>query len=703
MRGTVNLSCRNINIVLLSLFSIFEALQVLIIVSYISYFIPIHAQIDIFIPEKPPEPTRAILLYRFFVAVIVFVFAGSVFLKRRQLDSRDLSVSLGKFLVWETIITALISLSFFKLIMGGPVSLANRFFYSTLVLTLLFKLFCLTRRKLAPFYQAVALWVSQKTYLERLIDFAIFPLIIALVYIPDRAGLFGKILAIDQLYHNDIFIMAPAWGYLKGCALNYDMFSQYANGLPIVFAHLSRLIGGFSYENVLLLMSIMIMGYCLMLYVFVRLWLKDVLLAAIAVVLYLKIQVFNNDPYMLLYPSRSAVRFLFDLPVFWLILKHSRQPQKRYLAAAGFLVGLAMVYLTDIGIYLYMVLAAYILVHFVRQDTRDVLCRSARDVLWISMYLLLPLAVGAGAMYMLIGNKFASLVFWENTFGFIKDSVYGFGTIPFYQNLQEGRIYMFAMSCVFPLVYLIFLLYAAAQFVLNNADRKIFFILMVSVYGLLTYHYHVWRSVWINYYVMSGPFILLMMYALGEGLSWFKKESIKVMKIGILLTGIAVLLLTPHVWQSPNVFNFTRHSLDLNKQFIVYQLSIDQDIKLITRLTGPGEEVCLLSSFETLTLMKADRKPFFSKFPIIKSSLFMDVETHGLTINTNKDLNQILSDIDQKAPAYVFVEKKFLRYALSPSEFMGPSMAMIVRHVLEHYVYIEEGLNLVAFRKKLQP
>ena len=144
----MTLRYKNVNIMLFSLVGILEAVQILLVASYISYFIPISVDPNIFIPEKPAGPTRAILLYRIFGVATIAIFAGSVFAKRRQLDSQNLSVSLGRFLVGEAILTAFIFYAYFKLVIAGEIPLASHLFYAFLGLAVLFKGVWMARRQI---------------------------------------------------------------------------------------------------------------------------------------------------------------------------------------------------------------------------------------------------------------------------------------------------------------------------------------------------------------------------------------------------------------------------------------------------------------------------------------------------------------------------------------------------------------------------
>ena len=125
-----------------------------------------------------------------------------------------------------------------------------------------------------------------------------------------------------------------------------------------------------------------------------------------------------------------------------------------------------------------------------------------------------------------------------------------------------------------------------------------------------------------------------------------------------------------------------------------------EDAGLIDRLTTPEEPVALVSSFETRILMQADRKPFFYYFPLLLSRP-MDMRMFSFSILwTSDQLAEIMGQLAQAKPDYVFMEKILLAHQVPQTYlYLFPEMLYILNYLDKNYTPYQYGKYLVALKR----
>ena len=127
---------------------------------------------------------------------------------------------------------------------------------------------------------------------------------------------------------------------------------------------------------------------------------------------------------------------------------------------------------------------------------------------------------------------------------------------------------------------------------------------------------------------------------------------------------------------------------------------IDDDIALIKRFTAKEEKVALISSFDVLILMKADRKPFFYHFPLLNPVALNQSSFGGLRIDTKPRFLKILEQL-RRNPEHIFIEKKVYQHEIKDIFYkIHPWFNIILAYLYQNYEPVGQGHYLVALRRK---
>lgn len=108
----------------------------------------------------------------------------------------------------------------------------------------------------------------------------------------------------------------------------------------------------------------------------------------------------------------------------------------------------------------------------------------------------------------------------------------------------------------------------------------------------------------------------------------------------------------------------------------------------------------MISSFETKILIQADRPPFFYHFPMLSSRpmsfrIFPSDAAHVPSFQ-----NDIIDELQQRKPAYVFIEKVFLQEPLPLSYRQNYDRILaVINYVKAHYQPYQSGQYLAVLRR----
>src|SRR3989338_7515308 len=356
-----------VNCVLLSLTALAESVYFLILLCFIFHFMPLTSVFEGHVLSEWQwhlKPEREIFFYRSSVIFCVGLAVALFLIFKNKMNSPDFRNSLFKYLVIKTTLLTVILISLYKILIYGTLPYLTYVIYTAFGLAFLCKVFWL---KLEPALSKVSAFLETpkvKTVLRGFSNFAVPVLIIFLLFVPDLKSVFARIFKEDLLYHYDGIVMSAAWAFLKGCKIYVDINYQHGIGMPILIAALSKMSGGFSYENVIRVLMFLSLAYVIACYFFMKTWLKSAWVAFIGIILIIKFQMFHygvSNPYIWKHPNNLPIRFLFDLPVLLFILLHLRTSQKKFLLLGAVTAGLALFYTTDTGVYLLATFFSYLI------------------------------------------------------------------------------------------------------------------------------------------------------------------------------------------------------------------------------------------------------------------------------------------------------------------------------------------------------
>ena len=695
------------NYVLLSFIALVEAIYFLIFLCFVFHFVPLSSIFQGHVLTEWQwhlKPEREIFFYRTSVFFCVGLAVALFLFFKDKMESVYLRQSFFRYLIIKVTLLTVILISLYKIIIYGQLLYFTYVIYVAFGLAVFVKIFWF---KSESFFQKVSISLEDRkinTILTRVFNIVIPALIILLLFVPDLKSVFARIFMEDLLYHYDGIIMGATWAFLKGLKIHMDIVYQHGIGLPIVIGILTKISGGLSYENVIRILMYLSLVYFILCYFFMKTWLRSALVAFVGMMLIIKFQVFHygvSNPYIWKHPSNLPIRFLLDLPCLLFILLHLRTSQKRYLLLSGFTVGLALFYMTDSGIYLFVTFFVYLISLLILPQHRDLLYRSKRDCLFIASCFLVPIFIFLTLLWTHLGGFIFTKQFWFNFSETTQLFLNGLFVLPIYTLIEEKYFQGFFAGFVVPLLYLINLLFLGGSVLTKKMERERLFPFLLSVYGLCLYHYYMGRSSHTYFYVVIIPLIFILCYWLKEfvqSLSTTGRQAV----LGLTaFFSFSALFMTQSFIEYPNVLAIKKISYEKERQLLAKEYSFEKDAALIRNLTVEDEPVALFSSFEVALLMAADRKPFFYYFPLTNPRYRNMKDFGGTYLITQERLQRTLDQLEKEKPRYIFVEGKFLGGVILPIYYEHyVSLRVLVAYLQEKYVPQTQGEYLVALRRK---
>ncbi|MEX2552006.1 MAG: hypothetical protein WD627_03265, partial [Actinomycetota bacterium] len=191
------------------------------------------------------------------------------------------------------------------------------------------------------------------------LDVVVPLLIFVLIYVPEWRQLSGRFFLRDGLLHWDYYAMGPALAFQHGKALGTDFYAMYGLGWPTFFGLLSRWVP-LSYGR---MMQIGVLYACLYfagVYLLLRLLLRRPWLAAAGTgIAMLQLVLGAGTEVVWVVPSVTVLRWAFDVWCFIALVMHRTTGKRIWAVAAGALIGLAVLFSTDTGLYLAAAAAFY--------------------------------------------------------------------------------------------------------------------------------------------------------------------------------------------------------------------------------------------------------------------------------------------------------------------------------------------------------
>jgi len=534
--------------------------------------------------------------------------------------------------------------------------------------------------------------MQDKKRIQWFIDGAVVLLLVACIWVPDADKALGRACVWTQFQHWDDAIMLPGWAYTQGQSLNGDIFSLWGMGAVIIISRFAQILGGFDYTHVLQVLMLMAILYYLSLYVFVRIWSENILLAIFAVALAVKIQLFNSgvSPLVWNFPQDTPARHFLDIPVLWCLWQHSRRMQGKYLVWAGIGIGVALAWVLSTGLCLLVAFWGYLIFLLMIKEYRSHLGSGFKDFRRIFFYGLSPLFIMLLVLFLLQGPIVFHLEFWKNVFEPIRLFLQGGTTVSIYACLFDRHFFAFIAGFVIPVIYVWTLIVSKDKFIVP-----------LCIYGLAMYTHYLASATTDHYYATCIPLVLVVSFWLSRLIQKLKQPNTLRISLCLALGAWGALFTNIFFVYYPNIFDIIRMDWKPEISFYQAQSRFDQDASMIAHLTPQTQEAAVISSFETQMLMQAKRKPFFYYAPLVIAHRLDESGFTGTSVFTQERLTKTLNQIDKQAPEYIFIEKRLL--GQWPKEYVQryAGIVLVLQYIVQHYTPQEQGMYLIAMQRKV--
>lgn len=333
--------------------------------------------------------------------------------------------------------------------------------------------------------------------LELLLIGILIPLLLWNPHFRHQVGFGGT-----ALYHFNFFL-GPVNDILHGKLLMVNTESQYGIFLTYGLAFLFRYLVPFTYANFYIVVMAVSIFYYWSLYVLLRAFTRSIRWSLIGFftvfcVHLLAITALFPPHEAYSFPSVTPLRFIFDIPLFLLLILFIRKG-KRLILPLAFTLACAVFYNFEIGISLGLALFSFFIFRawFAIGEKRT----RMRELLHFCGYSAVSILVIAAVIT--LGTYFGSGQFpeWGRLIYFTKFYSAGFGALP----LSPGfSLYQLVLS-----VYLVTLLAVAVKKLTGHARSEDALWGALALYGLLIFQYFLSRSHPNNLYVVIVPAAIL--------------------------------------------------------------------------------------------------------------------------------------------------------------------------------------------------
>jgi len=580
-------------------------------------------------------------------------------------------------------------------------------------------------------------------------------LIPLIIWVPNVEGAVARMFAGEQFHHIDWLLISPGWAHISGNILGVDTISRYGIGAPILVSEIAKhLLGRFDYVSaIIVMMMVSVVCYWVWFYG-LRLILKDSTWAFIAIFLGLRLQFFHVEtfPFIFTYPQVTPLRFFFDSLFFVFLILHTQSGRMIWLYWASAISGFFVFYITGEGAYSLATFYVFLVMREIYVSIKPGTLMRHLNKNQVALLLGIPWLVLLLCLWAVEGQYIFSRVFWVNQIEFIRFFGEGNQTSLMFNNLTPPFVDRASIAFLLPVVYLFVLLVFIGKFMKKALETDGLIMAGACVFLLISYHYHATLANNMPSYLRNGVVIaMLTVYVLQEMTARLGKYHQRLCK---LFCGILVLVMTVTTHQfllHPNIFNLARNpmthpavsqipvgrnsyfshlyisypdafKLPVNglgqkdemlvtendfaddnqlKSFYRTESDYSKDAALIQSLTTPGQKVPLVSSFENLILMQAQRSPFFYSYCMVNSQPRRMRKFPTTVLYTKDNLQREFSRIESLKPPYIFVERTYLVSPI-PQAYLydNEDLVSLLAYIFTHYEPYKGGEFLVALKRK---
>ncbi len=488
--------------------------------------------------------------------------------------------------------------------------------FSTIVLSNLIEKFIKNRKN--PLFN----FAQSELYIKRSVKFInknhIYIVAVMLVVMLFNFGyLIETGIWINYYHHN--FIIAPINDLFHGKHLLVDTFSQYGTLFAFVLYKIFQLFIPFSYMNLYLLFMIFTMIYFAFLYFFLVFLTKNKLQSLVGLYFIIGINtLFNYQTYPYsenyVWPGGTVLRYFFDIPVFFLILKNTYLRSERLLWIISGLVAFSILYNYETGLSLAMAFVALTLFTSFAIPSKKILEKFLffiKTLIPLCLFSILFPGLFSLYTYVISGT-------WPHWSLFTK-----YVTLA-HEGLSNISTPLIGWHLVYLLLYFLTLVVVIQEISRkkNATPWKNTVLASLAVYGLFLMNYYMGRSVNSNLTVVSIPGGILL-FALLHEVSVSRHESKNLIRAILIPIIIVVCALTTYYlgkrlsyrWFSINEVWKAKKYLG-NRGFVMVNYNEEGNITAnnllasvaeIKKLTEGSEKILLFSRYNTVILVMSEK------------------------------------------------------------------------------------------------
>lgn len=498
-----------------------------------------------------------------------------------------------------------------------------------------------------------------------LLDLLAPVLIVVFVYVPAWRHVAGNAFAYEDLLHLDYFVMGQAVAFHEGAALGSEIFSYYGVGWPLLLSGLSR-IHPLGYGNFVHLEVVYGCIYFVGVYAFLRILVGNALVAVSGTALAVFLQLFADGFLLWRFPSATVMRWAFDVWFFLALLAYARTRRRAWVLVAAGIVGAAVLFQTDTGLFLGASFAfSWLCLWRLGPDRGDRLRLLAASTVVAGGVLF-------GGLFVASRGTVLSSRFWTGWLENLGAAASGATLLPLSETSGTGTIVLFVMMTT---TYLVVAGWAVARLVRRQLDVPVLVLGPVAIYGFLTLIYFVGRSSQYNLFRPAVPFAIIVAacaglgvraarrWAPGEGSGWARVLSFapRLAAPTMLVLSVVMVAADPYDRAYPSLartvvsgrpddglclFDRPRDVCGLPPEARPYVDDLHAAAETIRRLRAPEQTVAVLDASGPLLYLMADAPTWGRYSPVIPGLFTTDM------------VDAVLADLAEDPPDLVIMRSR---------------------------------------------
>lgn len=527
----------------------------------------------------------------------------------------------------------------------------------------------------------------------KLQDIIVPSIIILLIYIPDWQNISGSIFMNDKFFHWDVFAIRQALAFKQGLIPGREIYVQYGIGWPVLLSKLYS--GTFIYGQAIRAGIIYACCYYIGVYILLRLLTKSSLWSLTGIILMLNFQFFmihSPQPFLWETPSSTVLRMPMDIWFFICLYFYTSTKHGYWIKIMAILVGLAILFGFDTGLYLLLTHLLWILFLIIRKKIKSKKVEIKTEIKSILTSLFIIIIVVLSGLIIVGKTSVFSSEFWLGIFEGVIE--HGTGVSAYPMALLRSNTGLIGFELIIG-TYLMVLGNVLIKILRQENNHDDLLKASLSFYGLALLLIFVNRSKALNILHPSLPFWILMTWMItGTNKIWLEqiknkfyinrqniKKLFQLWIPGFLLLFSSVILFTGTEFRTyPNLLNYLTKSLpvkssclmteprdicglpDTQKQTII---DFDKVVSAVKILLSQGKTVAIFDDRDTLFNLAAGNTTWFRYQPglvlfktqldTIKRQIIQQPTDYLLITNTDNGSHNVWNEVHKTVDGRYFL------------------------------------------------